>query len=93
MTDQEQIGRRDILWLFAYSMVIGVLLVAFSMIPAFWRYLFSLGALFIGIRFFGRYDRLAMRVWLFILSFIFFLIFTVVAVMILYSTGLIAPAV
>ncbi|CAG5085690.1 Putative uncharacterized protein [Thermobacillus xylanilyticus] len=92
MTDQERIGGKDIFWLFAYSTLIGAMLVAFTMIPTFWRFLFSLGALFAGIRFFARYERIAMRVWLFILSFVYFILFTIVLVMILYSTGRIAPA-
>lgn len=90
MTEREAIGRKDILWLFGYSMVIGALLVAFTMFPAFWRVIFSLGALFLGIRFFGRYDRLAMRVWLVVLSTAFFIVFTFVLVMFLYAAGWIA---
>jgi len=90
MTEREPIGKKDILWLFVCSMLIGALLVAFTMFPPFWRVIFSLGALFLGIRFFGRYDRLAMRVWLVILSIVFFVVFTFVTVTFLYATGRIA---
>lgn len=91
MEDQERIGGGDIARLFAYSMLIGALLVAFSMIPTFWRFVFSLGAIFAGFKFFGRYERVAMRVWLFILSLIFFFLFTIVLVMFLYAAGRIEP--
>jgi len=90
MTEREPIGRKDIFWLFGCSMAIGALLVAFTMFPAFWRVIFSLGALFLGIRFFGLYDRLAMRVWLVILSIVFFVVFTFVLVLFLYASGRIA---
>jgi hypothetical protein len=89
MTEREPIGKKDILWLFGYSMAIGALLVAFTMFPAFWRVMFSLGALFLGIRFFGRYDRLALRVWLVVLSSVFFVVFTFVLVVFLYTSGMI----
>mgnify|MGYP001285322299 CR=1 FL=1 len=85
--DDERITTKDVFWLMAYSALIGALLVAFTMFPAFVRVVFSLGALFAGIHFFRRYERLALRVWLFILSTVFFVIFTFVLVMILYSTG------
>lgn len=87
MTDQEKISGKDVAWLFAYSMLIGLLLVAFTSFPTFWRFVFSLGAVFIGFKFFGKYERLALRIWLCVLSFFFFFLFTVITVMILYMTG------
>jgi hypothetical protein len=87
MTEREPVGKKDVFWLFGYSAAIGALLVAFTMFPAFWRVMFSLGALFLGIRFFGRYDRLALRVWLILLSIVYFVVFTFLTVVFLYSTG------
>ena len=86
-SEKERIGGKDVAWLFAYSMLIGLLLVAFTSIPAVWRFVFSLGALFAGFKFFGKYERTAMRVWLFVLSLFFFFLFTIVGVTILYMTG------
>lgn len=87
MTEKERIGGKDVAWLFAYSALIGLLLVAFTVIPAFWRFVFSLGAVFIGFKFFGTYERTALRVWLCILSLIFFFLFTIIGVTVLYITG------
>ena len=92
MTDHDRIAAKDILGLIASSALIGALLALFSSLQTFWRIIFSLGALFVGIRFFGKYDRLAMRVWLVVLSLVFFCVFTVILVMILYATGRITVA-
>jgi len=88
MTDErERIEGKDVFWLFAYSVLIGALLAVFSSLQSFWKFLFSLGALFVGFRFFGRYERFAMRVWLVVLSLFFFFLFTVVLALILYFSG------
>jgi hypothetical protein len=96
MNDLERITPKDVFWLVAYSALIGALLVAFTMFQPIVRVLFSLIALLAGIRFFRRYERLAMRVWLIILSIVFFVMFTFLVVVFLYSTGYfagqIAPA-
>lgn len=93
MTDErERIEGKDIFWLFAYSVLIGALLAIFASLQSFWKFVFSLGALFAGFRFFGRYERLAMRVWLVILSLFFFFLFTVILALILYFSGQITLA-
>ncbi|OUM96430.1 MAG: hypothetical protein A9Z00_13500 [Thermobacillus sp. ZCTH02-B1] len=91
MHDDERITTKDVFLLIGCSALIGALLVAFVMYQPIVRVIFSLGALFVGIRFFRRYERLAMRVWLVILSTVFFVIYTFLVVVYLYSTGMYAP--
>lgn len=92
MKEREPITAKDVLWLFVYSVLIGALLALFASLQTFWRIIFSLGALFIGLRFFGRYERLAMRVWLVVLSLFFFFLSTVMLALYLYATGRITVA-
>ncbi|UJF35280.1 hypothetical protein [Paenibacillus hexagrammi] len=57
-----------ILWLFIYSLMCGVLLTLYTNIHDMSKFLFSLGALYAGIRFFRRFEEKAHRIWFIVLS-------------------------
>ncbi len=67
-----------------YATAAGLCLAFFTNITDFFRYAFSLLALFIGIRFFKNYDRLAYRIIFIVFAIIFFLLFTVVYAMFIF---------
>ncbi|MGO4543782.1 hypothetical protein AB4Z29_03220 [Paenibacillus sp. 2TAB23] len=71
-------------WLIAYTFTAGLLITLFTVIEDFYRYLFSLLALYIGIRFFRRFETLGFRITFFVLSVVFFLIFSVFYSMIIF---------
>ncbi|MGO4183392.1 hypothetical protein AB4Z45_24835 [Paenibacillus sp. MCAF9] len=72
------------LWLLMYTFLAGLLLALFSMISDFYRYLFSLLALYVGIRFFRRFEKLGIRIAFFALSIVFYLLIAVVGAAIIY---------
>ncbi|WP_175598140.1 hypothetical protein [Paenibacillus luteus] len=72
------------LWLLGYSFVTGGLLTAFSLIEGFYRYLFSLLALYIGIRFFRRFETLGLRITFFVVSIVFYLLIAVIVSAVIY---------
>lgn len=65
-------------WLLGYTFLAGLMLTVFSLIEDFYRYLFSLLALYIGIRFFRRFETLGLRITFFVLSIIFYLLLAIV---------------
>lgn len=71
-------------WLLCYTVLAGLMLAAFSMITEFYRYLFSLLALYIGIRFFRRFETLGLRITFFVLSIVFYLLITVIVAAVIY---------
>jgi hypothetical protein len=65
-------------WLLGYTFLAGLMLALFSMLTEIYRYLFSLLALYIGIRFFRRYETIGLRITFFVLAIIFYLLIAVV---------------
>ncbi|MBD0379352.1 hypothetical protein [Paenibacillus sedimenti] len=65
-----------ILWLFIYSIICGVLLTFYTNIQDMTKFIFSLGALYAGIRFFRRFEQIGFRVWFIVLSVILYFIFS-----------------
>lgn len=63
---------------FLYSLACGTLLVAFSLIPGIIKYAFSLGAFFLGLKFFGTYETWGPRLALIGGSLVVFLILLVI---------------
>ncbi|KRE39779.1 hypothetical protein [Paenibacillus sp. Soil522] len=74
-------------WLLGYTVLAGLMLAIFSMITEFYRYLFSLLALYIGIRFFRRFETLGLRITFFVLSIVFYLLITVIVAAVIYIRG------
>jgi hypothetical protein len=58
-----------------YSLACAFCLAAFAMIPNILKYVFSLGAFFLGLRFFGTYETWGVRLALIGLSIVFFFVF------------------
>ncbi|ALS27477.1 hypothetical protein ABEV74_00640 [Paenibacillus cisolokensis] len=67
-----------------YSIVCGSLLAMFALTANLMRYVFSLLALYLGIRFFRRYERLAPRIWFIVLAIFWYFGSTIVIAMIAY---------
>ncbi|GGG12871.1 hypothetical protein [Paenibacillus abyssi] len=77
------------LWVLLYSLVCGALLSVFSIVTelGLFRYVFSLAALFLGIRFFRNYDKISTRVIFIVLSIVFYFMTTIIATVILIANG------
>jgi hypothetical protein len=65
-----------IVWLLTYGILCGVLLTLYTNIHDMSKFLFSLGALYAGIRFFRRFEQTGLRVWFIVLSVLLYFIFS-----------------
>ncbi|CAM3948041.1 hypothetical protein L1N85_00560 [Paenibacillus alkaliterrae] len=72
------------LWLIGYTFLAGLMLAIFSMLTEIYKYLFSLLALYIGIRFFRRFETLGMRIAFFVLAIVFYLLIAVIIAAVIY---------
>jgi uncharacterized membrane protein YjjP (DUF1212 family) len=77
-----------------YSLLCAILLSLFSQIQDLLKYLFSLGALYIGVQFFKRHEERGMRIFFVIATIVLYFIIAVIYAMYLaVTTGqLPAPA-
>ncbi|WP_127584313.1 hypothetical protein [Paenibacillus koleovorans] len=76
------------LWLLLLSFIAGHLLLIFSWLNGgLFRYVFSIGALLIGVYFFKQYDSLKLRIWFIVVSVFFYLLLTIIYTMIYVATG------
>ncbi len=64
--------------LFLFSLGVAILLILFSLIPDFTRYIFSLASIYLGFRFFQRYESIRFRVVFILISIVLFLILMVI---------------
>jgi hypothetical protein len=71
-------------WMILYSFAAGALLAAFSFTPGFMKYLFSLLALYIGIRFFRKYDSIGLRIAFFVVAILFYLVVAIIVSIVTY---------
>ncbi len=62
------------LWVLLYSFLAGFSLSIFAQMDAVVRYIFSLLALYIGIRFFRRFETIGMRVLFVVLAIVFYFV-------------------
>jgi hypothetical protein len=85
--EENQSRAKTVMWIVLYGAAIGLLLMLFTSISIIVRYVFSLGAIFVGIRFFSKFDKLSHRVWFIVLSLFFFMFFTLLSVIFLIMTG------
>jgi len=72
--EQERSKFMTALIVFLYSLLAGISLSLFSSITQIHKYIFSLLALYIGIRFFKNFERLGLRITFFVLAIFFCLI-------------------
>jgi uncharacterized membrane protein YjjP (DUF1212 family) len=81
------------LTILGYSLLCAVLLSLFSQIQDLLKYLFSLGALYMGVQFFKRYEEMGMRI-AFVISTIvlYFLIAIVYAMYLAVQSGQMPPS-
>ncbi|TXK85689.1 hypothetical protein FU659_01835 [Paenibacillus sp. N3.4] len=66
----------NILWLFVYSILCAILLTCYANIHDLSKFIFSIAALYAGIRFFRRFEQLSFRVWFIVLSVLLYFIFS-----------------
>lgn len=69
---------RTVLIVIAFSFVCGLCLSLFASISGPLKYLFSLLALLVGIKMFGKLDRVGPRIWFVSLSIIWYLLLTII---------------
>lgn len=60
-----------------YSVICAALLLLFSQIQDLLKYIFSLGALYLGIHFFKRYETRGMRIAFVVTTIVLYFVFTV----------------
>lgn len=65
---------RTSLWVILYALMAGVSLALFANIPDLIKYVFSLLALYLGIRFFRRFETVGLRVTFIVLAIVFYFI-------------------
>jgi hypothetical protein len=80
------------LTILGYSLVCAILLTLFSQIQDLLKYLFSLGALYVGIQFFKRHEERGMRIFFVISTIVlYFLIAVIYAMYLAVTTGQLPP--
>lgn len=72
------------LWVLFYAALAGASLALFSLIPSMIKYIFSLLAIYIGIRFFRRFETIGLRITFIVLAIILYFLFVIIATMIQY---------
>ncbi|WP_426447223.1 hypothetical protein ACP26L_24575 [Paenibacillus sp. S-38] len=81
-----------VLKIIGFSLVCAALLFLFAMIQDVVKYLFSLGALYIGIQFFKRNEERGPRIAFVLTTILFYFIYTVFYAVYLAATGQGIPA-
>jgi hypothetical protein len=79
------------MWLLLFSFCAGLLLALFALVNGILKFVFSLGALYVGILYFRRQESVGMRIGFVVLSIVFFIIMTIVLTAIMYVQGKIGP--
>ncbi|MFD0713652.1 hypothetical protein [Paenibacillus sp. GCM10027626] len=75
---------KNSLWMFICTFGCGLMLSIFPLVQSPFNLVFSLLAFLIGIFFFKRFSTIGSRILFFVLSLIFFMLFTIVIAMIIY---------
>lgn len=78
---------RKALEFLGFSLIISLLMALFILVPGFVRYLFSLGALYIGLQYFKRHEGWGLRIGILVTSIVLTLLITVVYVALAYVYG------
>jgi|GEM_PF-870963 hypothetical protein len=81
----EERKSRTVLIVIAFSFACGICLSLFAIISGPLKYVFSLVALLIGIKMFGRLDRVGPRIWFISLSIIWYLLLTIIITFIQFA--------
>ncbi|MBD2871444.1 hypothetical protein [Paenibacillus arenilitoris] len=72
------------LWVLGYTFLAGTLLAVFSVLTEIYKYIFSLLAIYIGIRFFRRFETLGLRITFFVLGIFFYFLVAVIFAMVAF---------
>lgn len=73
--------------LFGFSLAVGLLMSVFILVPGIFRYAFSLGALFVGIQFFKRFEGKGARIGFILLAIVFSLFIPSIYAAMAYQLG------
>lgn len=84
MDEQERSPWMTGLIITLHSLLAGVLLSLFAHTAQFHKYIFSLVALYIGIRFFKRFDKLSHRIIFIVLAIVIYFVCAIVYAMYLF---------
>jgi hypothetical protein len=82
---------KTVMWLLLFSFCAGLLLALFALVNGILKFVFSLGALYVGILYFRRQESVGMRIGFVVLSIVFFIIMTIVLTAIMYVQGKMGP--
>src|SRR5690606_29042818 len=78
--DRMKVSFSTVMWLLLYALLAGGSLALFSTITTFAKYLFSLLTVYIGIRFFRRFETIGLRITFIVLAIaMYFLIVVIIA--------------
>ncbi|GMK41764.1 hypothetical protein PCCS19_48220 [Paenibacillus sp. CCS19] len=83
---------RTVLIVIVFSFVCGLCLSMFATIPGPIKYLFSLLALLVGIKMFGKLDRVGPRIWFVSLSIVWYLLLTIIIAFVQFARDNPLPA-
>jgi RsiW-degrading membrane proteinase PrsW (M82 family) len=79
-------------WMFVgYALAAGILMSIFVLTTGVFRYVFSLGAILVGMQFFKREEEKKPRIWFVVLVFLFAMFLPVIAVSVSYANGWYVP--
>lgn len=70
------------LWVILYALMAGGSLAIFSTLTEFIKYIFSLLAIYIGIRFFRRFETIGLRISFVVLSIVMYFVVVIIIVII-----------
>lgn len=82
--DDEERKPRTVLIVIMFSFVCGLCLSLFASVGGPIKYLFSLLALIVGIKMFGKLNRVGPRIWFVSLSIVWYLFLTVIIAFVMY---------
>ncbi|GFN31979.1 hypothetical protein [Paenibacillus xylaniclasticus] len=80
----EESKTRTVLFITLFSFLCGLCLALFATVKGPIHFVFSLLAFIIGLRVFGRVDRIKPRVWFVVISIIWYLLLTTIITMVTY---------
>lgn len=82
---------KKVLIVLLYSLICGALLAVYTQIQGMLKYIFSIGAIIVGVRFFKNYESLAMRISMILMSIVMFFVVVLIIAIILFARNPQAP--
>lgn len=76
-----------VFWVLLYALLAGGSLALFSLIPSFIKYIFSLLAVYIGIRFFRRFETIGLRITFIVLGLVMYFLIIIIITAVQFVMG------